>query len=385
MVANGRSIHAKRPLEWLLDDGHDVLFLGYDDTNPLSYRKRNFQFAGLPRIRGEGFLGRFVGKTTGAKAAERLRIARLRSIFRGFGPDVVHVHYIDSTAKLVTDAFKGKVALTAWGSDINRFFESNLDANAAELREDVATALRRASVVISDATSVLNRCQSLAGIPLNTSMVYLGIETQRFRDVTEEARQKWRNELGLPADAFVFGSGRAWTPLYRHERIFDAFEILTRQLRSELLYLVFKKYSPSGKQFPEIEEYITQRARASGLLERVRVIEGVQDTELPLFYSGIDCVVNWPRMDGFPVMFLESGAAGKPVATNMLPAYEDSFVEKFFNLASGQNTSDLADAIRRVAIQKKSGNQDLKQHIEQFYSASVARSKINAIYESLLR
>jgi glycosyltransferase involved in cell wall biosynthesis len=65
-------------------------------------------------------------------------------------------------------------------------------------------------------------------------------------------------------------------------------------------------------------------------------------------YALADVVLNFPRMDGFPVTFLEAAACQRPVISGRLPAYAGSFAERLFHLVDGEDAVDLAAALTAV-------------------------------------
>jgi glycosyltransferase involved in cell wall biosynthesis len=342
MSSDGRCVHARRPLQWLLSEGHDVLFV--DGVNPLPAGAERMTHRTYPRYPGTGMFPRMMGKKWGARASFAIHHAHLRRLMRSFRADVAHIQWIDTRAWHFARAGIRPLVLTSWGSDINRFNEPDHDP---VLREQVACALRAADHVIADAPDILRQCRELAGRDLATTLMPIGIDTSRFTKDLLAQRRAWREALHVEPDAFVFGSMRAWVDSYNHDLILEAFARSGLPRRG--CYLLFKVYHPAGyDRYPEYLQRVTAMADRMGVSDRIRWIHDVSDEQLPEIYATVDAVVNWPRIDAFPVHFLEAAAAKKVIVSCGHPSYEWSFAGTLPFMVKPCSVDALGEALVRA-------------------------------------
>src|SRR5919108_561164 len=180
LLAPSNNIHSQRFVRMLLDAGHRVTLV--DRNNPIQPPQGAFEFIRLNEIRGIHRLGE-----NGAIRAEAwLRIPQMRLIWQRIKPDVVNVHWIDDRVWSCAKAGLRPLVLSCWGSDINHLFAPlgsdthHLEAPENKIkgyRRRIAFALRSADCITADSQEVLDRCESLAGRRLSTSLWYLGINT----------------------------------------------------------------------------------------------------------------------------------------------------------------------------------------------------------------
>ena len=281
MVADSRVVHARRPLQWLLDQGVEVVLLDTAATpadlgigggcirETFPRAVRSYRWSQITRR-----LGAWSQSVTEA-GLDVLTWRQLRRINDRFRPQLVHVHWIDRQAYHCAKAGLAPLVLSAWGTDINRLFPIDQDDPAiTRLRKKVVFALGNCDCLITDAPDLVKRCEELAGRSLNHRLLPLGIATERFtRDLTVE-RSRWRRDLELPEGAFVFGSFREMRPHYGHHLILEAFARATATLPADS-YLLFKPYYSEGApREPDYEPGIGARAAELGLTNRLRWVRG---------------------------------------------------------------------------------------------------------------
>lgn len=139
-----------------------------------------------------------------------------------------------------------------------------------------------------------------AGIPAERIvLVENGIDTTRF---SPGGPTSSRGDFGIPQDAFVFGSVLRLSPEKNPLGLIDAFTRIAQQAPHAWLVL-----AGDGAQGDDVR----QRARASGLGDRVRLLGKRDDTErvYPLF----DCFVLPSLTEGLPLALLEAMAFELPI------------------------------------------------------------------------
>jgi len=302
-------VHTRRYFQILHEAGCDVFALDKGcPPNPPALLKGRY-FAGP--LQGRRLFG-VLGAPRAEALTERFIAAQLKFLVASFRPDVVHVQWVDDWAWRIGRAVSRPLVLTAWGTDINQTRDPAFDAGA---RARIAETLSRSALLIGDSADLLEQAGALAGRPLRSLSLPIGIDTRFFRPGLEAEAFAWRRRLEIPADAPVILSPRALRELYGHHLIVEAFAALaTRDA-----FLVIKAYDCWDDTY---RERLIDIAAALGAGERLRIIDEVPYAELPALYAMADLAVNFPAMDAFPVTFLECLACALPVVTNPLPAYE---------------------------------------------------------------
>jgi phosphatidylinositol alpha-1,6-mannosyltransferase len=220
--------------------------------------------------------------------------------------------------------------------------------------------------------------------------MYFGIDTTLFRPGYAEAAQTWRQALAIPPNARVLFSVRAWRPLYRHELILEAFARAKVRLPFPAV-LVFKKYNEvAGSLEGAIyEEQIRARAETLGVHHDLRWLDSVPYEQLPALYSLSDLVVNFARVDGFPVSFIEAAACGKRVISNRLPPYGEAGLEHFCSMVPDGDVGQLAKGLVELLLERPeraAGKADLaRKWGETQGDENRCIEKLMAVYNGLAR
>jgi glycosyltransferase involved in cell wall biosynthesis len=337
MVAPGDSLHSRRPLRWLLENGCTVTYL--DRVNPDVRETAQYRFLRYPP--GGAALRPYLGPGVVRFLTSWSTPACLRWQLRGVSADLVHVHWVDWRAYHCFKLGLRPLVLTVWGSDINSLLTPASDARA---RRAVGAALAGADLVIADSPDMPEKCAALAGRPLRTELLPIGIDTRCFRPGYAAAAARWRQTLALPAGATVFLSGRAFQDRYNHHLILEAFAQALGRLSTRPI-LLFKKFNSGKAPASAYETSLRRRADALGVSSQLRWLAEVPYDQLPELYALVDAVVNFPVMDAFPVTFLEAAACERPVITARLPSYAGTFAASCFRLVEQGDVAQLAAAI----------------------------------------
>ena len=381
MLASWPSIHSQRPLNWLLENGCDVVFV--DRKNPYPEGRDRYQFLPYPGPRGTRYYGRL-----GPRVASRFGLwtvaLQLRLLWRRIRPDVVHLHWVNRHAYHCVKAGLRPLVLSVWGSDINRHF---LPAADPEYRRIIGQALAHADLVIVDAQGMAEKCALLAGCEIRTELLHLGVNTKTFRPGYGQAANEWRRRLAVPGDAKVLLSIRIWRPQYGHHVILEAFSQALPRLQTDCV-LVFKIYPISSHDSTAYEIELRRRAEQLGIARWVRWMEEVTFAQLPEIYAFADVIVNYPSMDTFPVTFLEAAACERPVISIRLPSYQGTFAERYFRMVEPGEVTDLANAIVEL-INQPSGQtarllSEARRVVEQEYNESIYIQRLLDIYREFV-
>ena len=157
--------------------------------------------------------------------------------------------------------------------------------------------------VIAPSRAILEQLVQSEGVrPERTQCLPNGVDTDRFAPLPLSLRAPGRQQLGLQADAFVFGCVARMVPIKRHADLLDGFAAATQGRRDAQLLLV-----GGGPLEPELR---AQAARL-GIDGRVVFLGERRDIEqlLPL----LDCFVLASSTEGMSNAALEAMACGLPV------------------------------------------------------------------------
>lgn len=376
LVAPSSVIHSRRYAELLLKNGCAITLLDHAKAD----RRK---IAGV-RVRrwpagGQAVLQRCFGAGPGRKISEACVRLALKNQWWASGADICHVQWIDDRAWQIARAGLQPLVLTAWGSDLNWLDQPG---GSGETRERIGFALRHARLLIVDSTDILALAERLAGQPVPSLLLPIGIDTRMFKPELTAPASALRRELGIHASAQVFFSPRALSRRYGHESILRAF----CQLASDPVcdaYLLLKQY---GVQNDGLVPQLKEIAQKAGVAERVKFLPEMPYARLPELYSAADVAVNFPDEDAFPVTFLESLACGTPMVTKHLPAYDTYPIRRHLHFTAEPTDTGLARAMHR-ALAAKSDRAQLAQArqevVDQFDEATIGKRLVES-YRKIL-
>jgi len=383
LVAPLTNIHSQRFLDWLHRLGCDVICVGEAPPPNLGERDKFYEFPKGFSKWAQTNLRRwslFVGRTL-------INKRRLRAIWKQEKPDIVHVHSIDTNAFAVTDADLKPRVLTSWGSDVNQHFTF---ATGERRRRRTGRTLATADFVFADSQELLDRCNQLAGRPLHSQLLRLGIDTQRFRPGYNAEARKWRAELQIPEGAKVLLSMRALRPEHRHLDMLHALQRISpsvMQRTGQPTYLILKRYNP----YPDVDVYeksLKAEIAKLGLNDSVRWLGHLEYEQVPAIYAASDVIVNYLRADGFPVTFLEAAACGKAVVSSRLPAYADEDLEKCFRFVDPEDPaafdSALIEALTESIEESGSRGMRAREWAMRHGDQDACAAAVMKVYQSIL-
>jgi len=378
MTAPVLNVHVLRPINWLMEQGHEVIWMSRIAPRPGEYA---FQYVSLPTPGEQSWLASrkwFFGR----HLADWLAGRRLAALFKRLQPDLVHAHWVNRQAYHCTLAGTTPVVLSVWGSEINRLY---LPEASRSVRRDVGHALARANLVITEVPEIAAKCSEIAGRPIRNTLFMRGVDLSVFHTQPPEVSVRWRQRLEIPANSVVFFSARAWGAVYRHEMILEAFAHALSN-SGKLAHLVFTLYHPErgSQQYRNYETNVRRRVEELGVSDYVRWIEPGTPEELAEAYGAADAVVNYPCADSFPITFLEAAACQCAVISGKLPSYAGTFAETYFRMVSSEDAAELCVAIKEtIQMDLVSRRQNVvcaREKIEQSYDERNSAHQLVEIY-----
>jgi glycosyltransferase involved in cell wall biosynthesis len=234
--------------------------------------------------------------------------------------DVLHAHWVVPNGFMALAAQRMRslpLVVSLHGSDVF-LSERNRGFRWAARRTFAHTA-----AVTACSEDLAERSLHL-GAKENPVVIPYGVDTERFRPISEQRRAETRAGLGLPAEAtMVLAVGR----LVRKkgfEFLVDAVARLAANDRPVTLVL-------AGKG--DLEGELIQRAREGGVESQVRLIGNVERDELPGLFAAADVVAvpsvrdQAGNVDGLPNVLLEAMASGAPIVATRVAGIPDAVRE----------------------------------------------------------
>jgi glycosyltransferase involved in cell wall biosynthesis len=301
-VADARSVHTQRWLQWFADHGHEVhVVTDTTWTGP----SESVHVHSLPDVAGDraSSLGQI-------KRSPRM-LRKLRRWTRDLDPALVHGHFLLGYGHLALAASAGirPLALTAWGSDVYL-----LPTTSRMARSLTRISLMRAGLVTGDSVD-LNELLVRSGARADaTHLVSFGVDTSEFRPVSQADA---RAQLGLPLDVPLVLSPRSLRSIYNIDVVVEAFALVQQQLPDT--HLVIKDYRGDADVIAAVRSRITTLK----VEDRVIWIDEVPHSRMPLLYAAADATISLADSDSAPLTLLESWACGTPVVCSDLPSVRE--------------------------------------------------------------
>lgn len=211
---------------------------------------------------------------------------------------------------------------------------------ARYLGSAVPRGLRRANIVLADSEATRRDLARLLSVdPARVTVVYPGVDA-RFRPLPPDATDPVRRRLGLPDRFLLFVS--TLEPRKNLVRLIEAFARFGRGRpdRAEIALVI-------GGRRGWLYEEIFAAVDRLGLHERVRMLDFVDDNDLPALYNLAWAFLYPSIYEGFGLPALEALACGTPTLT----ANNSSLPEVVGDAAAltpAEDVDAIADGIARV-------------------------------------
>jgi phosphatidylinositol alpha-1,6-mannosyltransferase len=190
-------------------------------------------------------------------------------------------------------------------------------------KQSLAYVLRGARHIVAAGTYPAREAEHAAGRRLPITVVPPGVDTDRFRPLTQQQRDDARRRFGLPTDAELIVSISRLVPRKGFDTAIRAAAILRRSRPNMLLAI-----SGGGRD----EHRLRQLAQQLGA--PVRFLGRVANDDLPALYGCADvytmlCRNRWGGLEqeGFGIVFLEAASCEVPQVAGDSGGAEDAVVD----------------------------------------------------------
>jgi phosphatidylinositol alpha-1,6-mannosyltransferase len=210
-------------------------------------------------------------------------------------------------------------------------------------RQLLNRTLRHARQVISCGEYALAEAERSIRQPLPGVVLYPGVDVQRFTPISTEARDSFRERLGISPEAqLVIGVSRL-VPRKGFDTLIEASVRLTNEF-PDVQVLV----AGSGRDSKRLQTIIDRLGAPARLLGRV------PDADLPLLYGAADvgamlCRDRWfgLEQEGFGIVFLEAASCGTPQLAGRSGGSDEAVIDGVTGVVVDRPTDvrDVADAL----------------------------------------
>ncbi len=231
--------------------------------------------------------------------------------------------------------------------------------------------------VIAPSQPILSRLQHSEGIaPGRMVWIPNGVDTERFKPVSADARDQIRESLGITPETIAFGCLARLTGVKRHTDLLQAFALLRQRVASVHLFLL-------GDGPLRLE--LVAEIDALGLSEQVTLLGDRPDVEQLL--PALDIAVLASSTEGMSNAILESMACGLPmIATSVGGNVQLVRDQSSGLLVPPRDPAALADAMQvlaRSATTRQQMGQVARERMVREFSLDAMVHSYDRLYANL--
>ena len=212
-----------------------------------------------------------------------------------------------------------------------------------------------------------------AGVPApRVHIVPYAFASQKYDAATGTGMKGWREQLGLPASAFIVGTFGHLHPGKGHRYLLEAIG----QVRAEVPHLLWLVVGDGGER-----DALERTAERTGLREHVR-FTGWRDDAMALM-AGVDIVVQPSLSEAFSSVMGEAMRLSRPLVISDVSGATDVIVHGETGLiVPKRDPGALADAIRRLVADRTLRN-TLGKNGHEFVTTRLTTEQVIPQYESV--
>jgi glycosyltransferase involved in cell wall biosynthesis len=360
--SGGAEFAALEMLEALRDRGHETVMLS--DMDGIG---RDTGVTVVPLSLGPKLS---TGSWIGLAARWPLLLARLRSALRAQAPyDVLMVHYKKEQllAGFLPADLRRTIVWAEWGP-------VPFPMRKGLPRRAYLAAGRRTPLVMAVSEGT-RRSLTDVGVPAEKVIVVPNVlRTEEIR-FTEAGRARVREELGIPAGAFVVGCISRFHPKKRNDVVVEA----VRALEDPSVHLIM---AGSGETEASLREL------AAPLGERAHFIP-TPGAEVPDVLSAFDVSVFCPSpTEGAPRAVILGMLASRPCLSTGAEGVADMITSEFGGIASPENDpASLRPLLERFSsdpVEAERAGRAARAHAEATYAAPVVAKRIEELFNEAI-
>lgn len=361
LVADARSIHTRRWVESLSEEGVDiVLFSLYPPPDSrfdihgiryyvydlFTYSKAN------PFSKAAGFL-------------KHLHAVRcLKRIIRKEKPDILHAHYATSFGFVAALTGFHPFLLSVWGSDVYVFPEQSFMN-----RRIVEYSLRKADKVLSTSHIMAEKaCTFFGG---TCEITPFGVDCSLFRKIHDKTAD---------FHPFTVGTVKSLKPVYGIDRLIRAFSLFRTRFNVPDARLVI---AGDGEQ----RKFLMDLAKELHIEDSVDFMGAVDNSLLPPVYNSFDVACFLSSSESFGVSAVEAMACECPVVVSGADGFREVVEDgKTGIIVPWDSVEEAAAAIGRLysnPLLREEMGRNGRQRVMRHYHWKDNVAAMKAIYNSV--
>jgi glycosyltransferase involved in cell wall biosynthesis len=291
-LADGKSIHTRRWLEWFASHGHEVVLLTDSPGE------------GWDKI---GVTQHLIGKKEANKLIHYLYCVKdIKKFIHYWQPDILHGHFISGYGFWAHLSEFHPYILTAWGSDIYIIPHQKAISRLLTIQ-----ALKKADLVTADSLNLIEEIKHLQPECNQIELIRFGVDTALFKPA--EDKISLRDKLGWES-ATIFITNRRLEPLYQVDKIVNSF-IEAARINPSIQLIILH----TGSEETHLKEMVQQANMGHAIQFRGEITH----QELPQYLAAADFYISYPKSDSTSASLLEAMAAGLPIITSELPSNQE--------------------------------------------------------------
>jgi len=378
MVGPWPAVAMRRHIDWAVEGGIEVC-LADIRTPPGIMRPSGFRVVDLLPRRVK--TNHQIEARKGSQRALATAVLRLQHVTAEFQPHVIHSYMLKGQTDVCIRSGLQPLVVSAWGF-LNRFLTS--EATIKD-RRWLRQLRQSAHTLLVENPNLQRVLEGRPLAPLQIECFPIGVDGSLFHPGYEEKVAAWRFALDIPPDAIVLLSPRGWGRVYGQQHIMRAFAAAYQRLGRPLVLVLM---GMGRMKRPErLGQEVHDLGVSLGIGHAIRWIPQVPYEDMPGVYALADVVVNYPYIDAFPSTLLEAAACARPVITSDLPAYRNTFVERFCRLVEPENPDALAGALVEMAAGEPTAwaanVQAARQAVLDDYDESAQKERLLSLYHQI--
>jgi glycosyltransferase involved in cell wall biosynthesis len=366
-IADAGSIHTQRWVRYFAEKGHEVHLI-----SPRPFGDCDIEDVKLyvlkkirPKIRIISYMINLL-----------LYVIQVRKFVKRLKPDILHAHYIIDYGFWGASIGFHPFVLSAWGSDV-----LVAPKKSSIIKSMAKFAIKRADLIICGAEHMRRSLVGLGAEIEKISLVYWGIDTQKFRPRQRNA--KIQEDLGISNSPTVISLG-SLKPIYDIESLIASIPLILKEIPEAKFLIV-------GKGPQEIE--LKELARSLGVSESVKFIGWIPHDQVPQYIACADiCVSTFLSSGGLSQGTAEAMASGLPVIVTdfgdnrkwvqdglngyVIPVRSPEFLAlRIIHLIRNNDIREKFGQINRQIIEERDNWRKEMEKMERLYRELIARCK----------
>lgn len=274
----------------------------------------------------------------------------LRDLLDQIGADVLMASYTTNYAWLGVRTRFHPLIVQTWTADISIY--PWIGWKRWIFRPMVRCVLRKADLITTDGDALAEQArQRFPGVAAKIESVRWGIRLSDY-EFSEERRARFRDELGIPANATVLTSARGVLHVFRPAMVIQALlTVLESQPEVHAVYLTLARERSSDVQ--NLLDRLDAHPRGH-VFDRFLSAEKMQEV-----WSATDALISVPKYDGVSEGILEGMYAGCIPIVSDIPSNR-SFLEDGVSAVFVGGHSDSAGELAETLEKAVDGLQGLK-------------------------